>query len=132
MTRITIFRLIFCFILLKIVSCVFKPCLRREYPNGIVCVCNISYCDTTDVPNPTKFGEYIIVTSSKSGQRFNATRGFFVPHKAPPKVLRVERSIENDTEWNDEEKSVNSITMTLDREKQFQKIVGFGGAYVIL
>lgn len=70
------------------------------HQQAIVCVCNISYWDSTDVPNSTKFGK--IVTSSKFGQRFfNATNGIFVPHKTPIKVLRVKRSIENDTEWND-------------------------------
>lgn len=110
---------------MKTVICVYKPCDLRQYPTGYVCVCNETYCDTTDVQKPKKFGEYIIVTSTEGGQRFNATRGFFVPNKSSPKVFRFERSIDE----NVTTEAIHSVSLTVDREKQFQNIVGFGGAF---
>lgn len=125
----TIFWLIFCICLFRVVRCEYKPCQLREYKNGYVCVCNETYCDTTDVKKPTKFGEFVIVSSTKAGQRFNVTNGFFAPHTSPPMVLHVKRSVEGDGTLNDDEKSVYTASLKIDREKQFQKIVGFGGAF---
>lgn len=113
MIKLTIVQLILCMFLLKTVSSVYKPCQLQQYPTGYVCVCNETYCDTTDVPKPTKFGEYVTVKSTEGGQRFNATRGFFVPHKSSPEVFRVERSIDE----NGTTKAVNTISLTIDREK---------------
>lgn len=42
-----------------------KPCVLRKYPDGYVCVCNSTYCDTLeDVPNDLN-GRFIVVSSSR-------------------------------------------------------------------
>lgn len=119
-----------CVFLLSTVNCAYKPCQLREYPDGYVCVCNESYCDTFDVERPQLFGTFVSVTSSEAGQRFAVTTGRFTPHKYP-KVIRIERSTDITNEIDELETTLwdSEITLTIDREKQYQKIVGFGGAF---
>lgn len=53
-----------------------QPCRPIRYSDDRVdCVCIGSYCDTLDAPVPTRRHEYVIVTSSRSGDRFDYTRG---------------------------------------------------------
>lgn len=115
---------IVCIFLLASVKSEYKPCKLREYSDGYVCVCDETYCDTTDVKRPTKFGDYVIVTSSQTGKRFDVNKGRF-KSKQQPSVFRVKREM-NSAKWRP-----YSLKLTLDHDKQFQKIVGFGGAYFL-
>lgn len=108
-------------------------CQLREYPTGYVCVCNTTYCDSFDIDEPKKFGEYLFVSSTKSGQRFHVTKGKFVPKPNStsridriadhfhPTVIRIGRNARNSRP--------STITLTVNREKKYQSIVGFGGAF---
>ncbi|XP_066998118.2 lysosomal acid glucosylceramidase [Anabrus simplex] len=82
-----------------------RGCAARSYEDGIVCVCNASYCDQ---PGPVELppdGQFVVYTSSQAGQRFDKTIGTFV----------------NDYEGE-------AVRVTVDRSKTYQKIFGFGGA----
>lgn len=43
-----------------------KPCALRSYPEGHVCVCNTTYCDTIDEDDVTvqREDQIIVITSS--------------------------------------------------------------------
>lgn len=113
-----------------------QPCNLRKYSNGFVCVCNETYCDSMNVEKPTNVGDYLLVTSSKAGQRFEASRGQSI--KAPktkkkwfgvfnhPSVIRVERQA---ADYDESEVFVEAVTLTIDRNQKYQKIEGFGGAF---
>lgn len=127
------FWIILCALLLGTAKCAYKPCQLRQYPDGYVCVCNETYCDTTDVERPQQFGQFVSITSTKAGQRFAVTKGRFTPINRYPEVIRVARSIDtsNDLdgfETNETMSWISEITLTINREKQYQEIVGFGGA----
>ncbi|PSN48919.1 hypothetical protein C0J52_03477 [Blattella germanica] len=84
-----------------------KPCVPREYgARNIVCVCNMTYCDTIQKLPYLAQGEYVKYTTSKAGLRFNKTLGMF-----------------NDTFNGKGTQFVVNLTKT------FQKIMGFGGAF---
>ncbi|XP_044021245.1 lysosomal acid glucosylceramidase-like [Aphidius gifuensis] len=82
-----------------------NECIPRKFPDGIVCVCNSTYCDSigVDVPPKGKFRSYI---SSEDGKRFKIEDGDF----------------NNDT-------SDNEIILNLNSTKIYQTIKGFGGAF---
>lgn len=132
------FWLLLCAILWGTAKSSNKPCELREYPDGYVCVCNETYCDTMDVAKPQKLGEYVTITSTKAGKRFAVSKGRFTPIKSPPSVIRVERSIDdstNDLDSSDEllanetQLWLSPIILTINRNKQYQQMVGFGGAF---
>lgn len=54
-----------------------KPCQRKKFDAGYVCVCTNDYCDTLDVPELSNDDEWLLVTSTESGQRFNFSVGTF-------------------------------------------------------
>lgn len=83
-----------------------KPCNYQQTSDGGVCICNETYCDTLDVPEPDH-GEYILVTSSKDGKRFDATKGY----------LNTSNSKDLSNRW-----------LEIDDSRKYQKIIGFGGA----
>lgn len=97
-----------------------SSCSLREYSTGFVCVCNQTYCDDLTVTEPQNFGDYIVVTSSKDGERFTVDKGYAT---VQPSVIRVERNA--DVNFNDK----RTISMTINRDKKYQSIVGFGGAF---
>lgn len=84
-----------------------KPCNYQTTADGGVCVCNQTYCDTLDVPG-LECGEYILVTSSKNGKRFDTIKGDMTGSKATDVPNR----------W-----------LEIDNSRTYQKIVGFGGAF---
>lgn len=84
-----------------------KPCNYQSTPNGGVCVCNETYCDTLDVQQPN-CGEYILVTSSKAGKRFDATKGDCYPTNTS----------DGSNRW-----------LEIDGNRKYQNMVGFGGAF---
>jgi hypothetical protein len=72
-----------------------KPCAPREFGAGnIVCVCNMTYCDTIRKMAPLPADQFVQYSTSRSGLRFHKTRGSFSdsPHsggKRPSKVACV-------------------------------------------
>lgn len=85
-----------------------KPCRPLQTEQGYVCVCDDDYCDTLDVPLPKASNEYILVTSSKAGDRFSYEKGNV---KQPNKFSES-----------------SSVYISIDSTKVYQKILGFGGA----
>lgn len=90
-----------------------KPCRLKEFPDGLVCVCTESYCDTLNIPNVFNENEYILTTTSKLGQRFDISSGKIFPF------------------GHNDERLLNecSINVHIDQNEQFQEIIGFGGAF---
>lgn len=88
-----------------------KPCRLRELSDGFVCVCNDDYCDTLEIPEPTSSNEWIFVTSSKSGDRFNYKIGEF--------QSEIERNYIHQ----------NTTTIEIIASDTFQQIIGFGASF---
>jgi hypothetical protein len=66
-----------CFAVLLSVSAD-KPCAPREFGAGnIVCVCNMTYCDTISKVVPVPVDQFIQYSTSRSGLRFHKTLGSF-------------------------------------------------------
>ena len=86
-------------------------CIQRDYgKGGTVCVCNITHCDTFDPIVRTSAGVITRYESSKSGKRF-AKNVFKFSNK-------TDRYYEREGK-----------TITINRNKRYQKIIGFGGAF---
>jgi glucosylceramidase len=85
----------------------------RDYGNGaIVCVCNMTYCD--DLPNINKQDKAVVLMyeTNKNGLRFK----------------------ENKLKFGEKKNSLESNatlvqTISINRDKKFQRIIGFGGAF---
>lgn len=102
-------KLILCTLLISIAPAIAlntqRPCQKRETKYGYVCVCDVNYCDTLDVPEP-KINEYILTTSSMAGDRFSYVRGGLTHNN-----------------------SASDLHLEIDTLKRYQKINGFGGGY---
>uniref|UniRef100_A0A182IUS7 Glucosylceramidase n=1 Tax=Anopheles atroparvus TaxID=41427 RepID=A0A182IUS7_ANOAO len=98
-----------------------NPCALRQYSSGSVCVCNVTYCDTLEFEDPTEPGSFVLVSSSAGGLRFAVVKGTFAPpnKRSPRTPSPTKRS--SPTE--------NDITITIDAERRFQTVEGFGGAF---
>lgn len=91
------------------------PCQSKKMEAGYVCVCTESYCDSLKLPQLSNSNEWMLVTSTESGQRFDFSLGEFnLPH---------------------ESNRINSTTTTtattfaeINQNMLFQKIAGFGGS----
>lgn len=82
-----------------------NECVPRDFGDGsIVCVCNSTYCDSTPETSP-ELGTFLWYVSSKSGQRMNLTIGKIGNSKNAPRSL------------------------TINPEKRYQELIGFGGAF---
>ncbi|CAK8681572.1 unnamed protein product [Clavelina lepadiformis] len=98
-----------CLIIIKTSADSDAPCISRDYGHGsVVCVCNATYCDTVVSTRPVPFQSVSIYSSTKSGSRFD----FGVQ-----KLFGLSPSI-----------NTNPTVITLDFEKRYQMIKGFGGA----
>jgi len=87
-----------------------SDCYHRDYGNGAtVCVCNQTYCDDLDPIKKTEKGVITLFQTSKSGNRFSAAQLHF-----------------GDT---NSEHTTKTQTITIDKSKKIQKIIGFGGAF---
>lgn len=82
-----------------------KPCIFR--PDG-ACICNSTYCDTLDVPEPN-IGEYNLITSSKGGKRFSIQQGKLNATKG--------------------QYFVDTVQLNINPYRQYSRVVGFGGAF---
>ncbi|CAG2170493.1 unnamed protein product, partial [Oppiella nova] len=92
-------------------------CVHRDYGNGAtVCVCNQTYCDDLRPITRTPAGVVKLYETSKSGDRFAETE------------LQFLTSVVNSTA-NEPSVASKSVTIQLDRNILYQKIIGFGGAF---
>lgn len=118
-----------------------RPCALRSFPDGQVCVCNATYCDTLDEPLiPSSQDQVIVVTTGpvrintlglrisvafilfsnqtvfKDGRRLAVTNGKFYQndHQVP--------------KFNGTNNIVDA-TITIDEHTKYQTIIGFGGAH---
>ena len=90
------------------------PCAPRSYDGGsVVCVCNATYCDTIYSTPPTDSvpaHSVRVFQSTKSGQRFN---------------FSITSLLKSGTDKYFDE---DSVVITLNANKPYQTIKGFGGA----
>lgn len=84
-----------------------KPCNYYHIGDG-VCVCNATYCDTLDVVQPV-CDKFTLITSAKSGKRFNITN-----FDSNSDILNVSVPLNR---W-----------LRIDENQTYQTIIGFGGA----
>jgi len=83
------------------------PCQPRDFGHSShVCVCNSTYCDEYD-PVVAVDGQILHYVSDR------------------PEGRRLEKSL---LAWDDSSSTVG-VTITLDRDVKYQKIIGFGGAF---
>ncbi|CAG2170249.1 unnamed protein product, partial [Oppiella nova] len=86
-------------------------CVHRDYgKGGTVCVCNTTHCDTFDDIIKTSVGIITRYESSKSGKRFEKQTFKF----------------SNESFY---ELQSGGKTVTINRNKKYQQIIGFGGAF---
>lgn len=101
--------LIICFVVIVLTSVAALstrwPCRKKLGEYGYVCVCDETYCDTLDVPEP-KAKEYILVTTSQSGDRFSYKKG---------KLTKP--------------RNTSGVCIEIDPSEEYQEIKGFGGGY---
>ena len=76
----------------------------------MVCVCNYSYCDDLDPIEKQPAKNVLIFESGKSGKRFKETKLKFSEKKSNELMDSL------------------AITLTIDRSKKVQEIIGFGGS----
>lgn len=87
------------------------PCNLKKMKEGYVCVCTDTYCDSLNLPQLNASNEWMLVTSTESGQRFDFLLGeFHLPH---------------------ESNRINLTTNTfaeINQNIEYQEMVGFGGS----
>lgn len=73
--------------------------------NGMVCVCNGSYCDSYDPVDKVDEGKAVLIQTSNAGDRL------------AQKTITINS------------KPANKIILTFNDKQKYQKITGFGGAF---
>ncbi|KAI1706332.1 glycosyl hydrolase family 30 TIM-barrel domain-containing protein [Ditylenchus destructor] len=101
-----------------------SACNERKYESGIVCVCNSSYCDEYTPVGRLPKGKVAIFTSSESGKRFSKSHAFFTREG-----VCVTKSFRKQLLYGGGPEDEDLISVEIDTTKQFQKILGFGGAF---
>lgn len=117
-----------------------KPCHLKAFKTGLVCFCNETYCDTLEFDLPKVKGEALIISTSESGLRYHESRGQFqneerliIPH-GPYYYESHEHGDSNEymkivEKFTHFDEPLNRIVnIHVEKDKEFQKIVGFGGA----
>lgn len=89
--------------ILSLSSCQFRAC-----GDSGICVCNETVCDALEYVLPSSPMEYVLYTSSKSGERLTSTTGNFSSNIVPVSQL--------------------SGRISVNRTCQFQKMIGWGMA----
>lgn len=90
------------------------PCSTRDYGKGsVVCVCNATYCDNFPELTERRAYQVEIYESNKAGLRFSKS-----VHASNGIVPRS---------TNDE--VIPTVNLTVDRNTEYQTIIGFGGAF---
>lgn len=88
------------------------PCHLRKMEAGFVCVCTDSYCDSLKLPQLNSSNEWMLVTSSESGQRFEYSSGeFYLPHE-----MRIRTNLP-------------SASAEIHQNIVYQEMLGFGGSF---
>lgn len=113
-------KILIAFLFVNCVACeqTTLPCLPLRYSiDRMDCVCNVGYCDTLDIPPVTAKNEYILVTTSMAGDRFNFIRGKFstANHYAKAKPL--------------EPFNLNSTYIKINEINNGRPFTGMGGTY---
>lgn len=97
-------------------------CAPRVYETGIVCVCNATYCDTLEFVPPKNNGEALIVSTSQNGLRFEQSTARFGGER-----FYIQDAQQNQSTSTSVSNSRNVIT--INQNKTYQKIIGFGNAF---
>lgn len=115
--------------------------MLKAFKTGLVCVCNLTYCDTLEFDLPKTDGEVLIVSSSSSGLRYELNSGKFMSkhlfvQDGPYKIKNTNSESRFETIINSftssSTKFVNyetEVNVKINRQVHYQKIVGFGGAF---
>ncbi|KAI1702056.1 glycosyl hydrolase family 30 TIM-barrel domain-containing protein [Ditylenchus destructor] len=101
-----------------------SACNKRKYESGIVCVCNSSYCDEYTPVGRLPNEKVVIFTSSESGKRFLKSHTVFVRDG-----ICVAKSFRKQLLYGGGPEDEDLISVEIYSTKQFQKILGFGGAF---
>lgn len=99
-----------------------KQCAPRVYKTGIVCVCNVTYCDTLEFIPPKNNGDVLIISTSQNGLRFKQTNARFGEEK-----FEISDATESQPFFGPTFNSRSVITV--NRNQTYQKIIGFGNAF---
>lgn len=83
-----------------------KPCQLRKFAAGYVCVCTRDYCDSLNGPKMDNESEWMLVTTTESGQRFNFSFGKF--------------NLQHDNS--------SKTFMEIKKNPLYHDIIGFGGS----
>ena len=87
-----------------------QSCVGRNFGYGsIACVCNLTHCDDLEPLKITHRGVVRVFETSKDGDRFKETLLKFGVKSGG--------------------KASKRQTITIDRSKKYQSIIGFGGAF---
>lgn len=99
-----------------------NDCAQKTFKTGIVCVCNITYCD--EIPDINLLsGQAATFTTSKSGARLHRDV-VYATNSDPCKqlfFLKIFTVISKTT--------VTSMHLTIDSSKTYQTIQGFGSTF---
>ncbi|XP_077296545.1 lysosomal acid glucosylceramidase-like [Arctopsyche grandis] len=102
-----------------------KSCVPRMYNHSsVVCVCNSTYCDEISQLNALNRGQYVLYSSSMLGMRFEKHGGLFNKKQYTHK--------KKNTFWDWFKFNIRGLgdsTLRIHRDKTFQTIEGFGGAF---
>lgn len=99
-----------------------NPCKLKEFEEGFVCVCTSEYCDTLDVPQLDSLAkdDYVLITSSKAGHRFDISSGKFVENSSS----KCDGSNCHLDELNNEK-----TLISIDHSVAHKEIIGFGTSF---
>lgn len=94
------------------ISAAAPECQPRDYGQGsFVCVCNMTYCDYIGDIGPLHSRSAVAFESTKAGLRFAKT------------TIPLGRAPDEDNQNN------ATILLVIDSSKEYQKVLGFGGAF---
>lgn len=98
------------------------PCRLRKMKAGYVCACTDWYCDSLKLPQLNDLNEWMLVTSTESGQRFDFLVGqFHLPHER--------QNGSNSPPPPSPPPPTTSITAEINQNIVYQEMLGFGGSF---
>lgn len=93
------------------------PCQLKKMKAGYVCVCTESYCDSLKLPQLNGSNEWMLVTSTECGQRFDFSMGQFdLPHESQNRI-------------NSPTTTTKKISAEINQNDVYQEMIGFGGSF---
>lgn len=97
------------------------PCHLKKMEAGYVCVSTESYCDSLNLPQLNDSNEWMLVTSTESGQRFDFSLGEFnLPHESNRTNSTTATATATTT--------IATTFAEINRNIVYQEMVGFGGS----